>query len=207
MTELFGISLEALLQTIGHVGIITIVFLESGVLFGIIFPGDSLLITAAFLAGQGYLSITTLIVGCTIAAILGDSVGYATGKYFGPKIFTREESIFFKKSHVEKAEHFFQKYGKASIIIARFTPVVRTLIPIMAGVGNMHYKTFLTYNIVGALIWATGLLSLSYLAVLYVPGVKDSIEYIVLAIIFISLLPIARQLYIELFKKKTISTN
>ncbi len=182
-------SLEALLIAVGHIGIIAAVFAESGVLIGIFLPGDSLLITAGLLASSGLLNIWVLVPLCIIAAIAGDSVGYATGKYFGPKIFT-DKSRFLKKEYVTRTEAFFKRYGPAAIVLARFTPIVRTLTPIMAGVGSMHYRTFLAYNIIGGVLWAGLLLALSYFAGIYIPGVTDYMHIIVIVVIVLSLMPI-----------------
>jgi membrane-associated protein len=197
-------DIESLIQAAGHIGIIAAIFAESGILIGLLLPGDSLLITAGFLAAGGLLDIRVLIIGCTIAAIVGDAVGYATGKYFGPMVFVKEDSFFFRKAYIEKTAKFFERYGRFTIIAARFTPIVRTLAPIMAGVGGMSYRKFAVYNIIGGLLWATGLLTASYAAGLYIPGLRDYIEYIVVAIIALSILPLVREL---IFKKQDAHTE
>src|SRR3989338_10680690 len=136
-------SLTEILPVIGYTGITAIIFAESGLLIGFFLPGDSLLFTAGFLASQGVFNIALLCALSFIAAVTGDSVGYAFGKNIGPKLFTKEDSWLFHKKNLAKAQHFYEKYGVKTIILARFIPVVRTFAPIVAGIGNMHYKTFI----------------------------------------------------------------
>src|SRR3989338_7248633 len=144
----------AIIQTVGLLGVWAVIFAESGLFFGFFLPGDSLLFTAGFLASQGLLNIWILTIGCVVAAIMGDSVGYWFGRKAGPKIFTREDSFFFNKKHIERTRGFYERYGKKTIIFVRFVPIVRTFAPILAGVGSMRYGIFLSYNIIGGLIWA-----------------------------------------------------
>ena len=137
-----------IIKTVGLVGIFLIIFAESGLFFGFFLPGDSLLFTAGFFASQGFVSISWLIPTLFIAAILGYQVGYAFGKRVGPALFTKERSLFFNKKYPEQAKVFYEKYGSRAIIFARFIPIVRTFAPILAGVGDMEYRTFLFYNLV-----------------------------------------------------------
>lgn len=167
-------------------GILFMVFAESGLLIGFIFPGDSLLFTAGFLASQGYLNIDILILTCFLAAVAGDSAGYYFGEKIGPRIFTKEDSRFFKKEYIHKAQKFYEKYGGRSIVLARFLPVVRTLVPIMAGVGKMRYHHFIFYNVFGGALWAIGLLSLGYLFGNIIPNVEKYIIFIIGFIIVLS---------------------
>src|SRR5947208_1596921 len=127
----------------GYVGIFITLFAESGFLLGFFLPGDSLLFTVGILASQGYFSIGILIILGILAAILGDSFGYWMGSYFGPKLFNRKDSMFFKQEYVDRTEEFFKKYGVKTIILCRFVPIVRTFAPILAGMGSMRYRTFL----------------------------------------------------------------
>lgn len=186
---MLGIDLIALAKAAGYLGLFGIIFAESGLLFGFFFPGDSLLFTAGFLASQGYFNIFTLSASCFLGAVLGDSFGYAFGKRAGPMIFRQEDSLIFRKSHLEKAARFYQKYGGKTIILARFMPVIRTFAPILAGVGNMRYQTFLFYNAVGGLIWAIGLPFLGYFLGSVIPNVDRYIIPFVLFIIVLSILP------------------
>ena len=144
-----------ILKTVGYLGMFAIVFAESGLLIGFFLPGDSLLFTAGMLASQGLLNIYILIPLTFIAAVLGDSVGYAFGYRVGPKIFKRGDSFFFHKDHLKRAEYFYEKYGSKTIVLARFMPVVRTFAPIVAGMGKMRYHKFLFYNIVGGVLWGS----------------------------------------------------
>lgn len=178
-----------LIKTLGAIGIIAITFAESGLFFGFFLPGDSLLFTAGLVASQGYLNFWVIILGTIIAAISGDSVGYAFGRHVGPKLFTREDSWFFKKSYVEQTKKFYERYGKKAIILARFVPIIRTFAPILAGVGQMNYRIFLVYNIVGGASWAAGLIILGFSLGKVIPNIDHYILPIVLLIIVLSLLP------------------
>jgi membrane-associated protein len=186
---------QNLIPLVGLVGIFAIVFAESGLFFGFFFPGDSLLFTAGLLAATGHLSIIPLCIGSVIAAIAGDAVGYAFGAKVGPKLFTREDSVFFHKKHLERAGSFYAKYGIKTIILARFVPIVRTFAPIVAGAGGMKYKAFFTYNIIGGTLWALGMTLLGYILGATIPGVTAYLHYIIAGIILISLLPIVREWY------------
>jgi membrane-associated protein len=178
-----------IVETLGLIGVVVIIFAESGLFFGFFLPGDSLLFTAGLLASQGYINIFYLLVLGTIAAIVGDSVGYAFGKRIGPTIFSREHSFFFNKNHIERSRLFFEKHGKKAVILARFMPIVRTFTPILAGVGKMEYKTFVRYNIIGGLIWVLGLTGGGYFLGKVIPDADKYILPIVIAIIIISLVP------------------
>lgn len=183
-------DLTKIILGFGYMGIGIAIFSESGFLVGLFLPGDSLLFAAGLLAGQGHLNIFGLIVLCLVAAILGDSFGYTTGRRFGPKIFAREESRFFKKGYIEKTQKFYDRYGAKTIMLARFVPLVRTIAPIMAGVGKMHYPTFLFYNILGSLVWVFGFLSLGYFLGSWL-GDLGFWEYVITGVIVIlSLVPI-----------------
>ncbi len=178
-----------LIQTLGLAGVWGIVFAESGLLIGFMLPGDSLLFTAGFLASQDLLPIIPLALGSFVAAVLGDSVGYAFGRRVGPKIFAKEDSFFFHKDHLQKAQAFYEKHGGRAIILARFMPIVRTFAPILAGVGTMNYRTFLTYNIIGGALWSLGLTLGGYFLGSLIPGVDKYLLPIILLIIFVSILP------------------
>ncbi|MEO8638143.1 MAG: DedA family protein [Candidatus Taylorbacteria bacterium] len=183
-----------LIKTLGLVGVIAIVFAESGLFFGFFFPGDSLLFTAGFLASQGYFPIAYLAIGSAFAAILGDSVGYAFGKHVGPKIFTREDSFFFHKKHVERTRIFYENHGNKTIILARFIPIVRTFAPILAGVARMNYSRFLFYNIAGGLCWSFGMSFLGFYLGRRVPHIDRFILPIIVLIIAVSFFPIVIEL-------------
>ena len=173
-----------LITSVGLFGVFAIVFAESGLFF---------LFTAGLLASLGHFNIFALWLGCMLCAILGDSVGYAFGKKAGPKIFTREDSLFFHKKHIERTQAFYARYGKKTVVLARFVPIVRTFAPILAGVGNMRYRIFLTYNIVGGALWATLLIFLGFFLGMFIPDPDRYLMPLIFAIIFISFLPIFRE--------------
>ncbi|HEY0907820.1 MAG TPA: VTT domain-containing protein [Candidatus Paceibacterota bacterium] len=193
---------QAIVSTLGLIGILSVIFAESGLFFGFFLPGDSLLFTAGLFASQGHLSLTGLLIGGTIAAIVGDSVGYAFGKKAGPRLFSREDSLLFHKKHAIRAKNFYDKYGTKTIVIARFVPVVRTFAPIVAGIGNMPYKTFLTYNIIGGVTWIFSVSLAGYFLGTLFPGIKDHLEAIILGIIFLSILPVIIEFIREKRKSK-----
>ena len=183
------IDLLSLIKTAGYIGIFAAVFAESGLFFGFFLPGDSLLFTAGLLASQGLLNIALLLLLTAIAAISGDSAGYAFGRHIGPRIFTREDSFFFHKKHAKRAEAFFERYGGKTLILARFMPIVRTFVPIVAGVGTMRYKTFLAYNIIGGVLWTFLVMLLGYFLGRVIPNVDHYLLPIIALIIILSILP------------------
>jgi len=182
-------DLILIIKTAGYLGLFGVIFAESGLFFGFFLPGDSLVFTAGFLASQGYLNIYFLLAVLLAAAVLGDNVGYWFGQKVGPMIFKREDSRFFHRENVNKAHEFFEKYGGKSLILARFVPVVRTFVPIVAGVGKMDYKKFFWFNIIGGFLWTIGLALAGYFLGQIIPDVDKYIIPIVLLIIFISILP------------------
>jgi membrane-associated protein len=186
---------QTLIRTLGVLGVVLIIFLETGAFFGFFLPGDSLLFTAGYLASAGHVSLAGLLIGAFIAAVLGDSVGYAFGKKVGPSIFTKDDSPFFNKKHIARAQHFFEKYGRKTIVIARFLPVVRTFAPIVAGVANMPYKTFLIFNIAGGFLWTWALLWLGYAFGSLIPDPDGYILPAIGIIILISAAPGLRELW------------
>ena len=184
-------GLEALISTVGVVGVAGIIFAESGLLIGFFLPGDSLLFTAGFLVSQDIIkfNIHLFVLILFIAAVLGDNVGYAFGRRAGRRLFNRKESIVFRQENLRHAEAFYEKHGAKTIIIARFVPVVRTFAPIVAGMSKMHYRTFVTFNIIGGLIWAVGVTYLGYFAGDIITRLGINIEYVIFGIIFISIAP------------------
>ncbi|MFA4975294.1 MAG: DedA family protein [Candidatus Paceibacterota bacterium] len=189
MDFIFNLDLPMFIKTIGYLGIFIIIFAESGLFFGFFLPGDSLLFTTGLLASQGYFDILILILLITLAAILGDQIGYLFGLKIGPKIFVRDDSFFFKKKYISDAENFYRKHGKKAVLIARFIPIVRTFIPILAGVGKMHYATFITYNIFGGLMWGAGITLLGYFLGQQIPNIDKYLIPIIFLIVLISISP------------------
>ena len=185
---------DFLIETFGTLGILAIVFVESGLLVGVLLPGDSLLFTAGLLSATGTLpDLWVLLLTIPLAAIAGDQVGYAIGRRAGPAVFRRPDSRFFRHEYVERSEEFFERYGARTIVIARFVPIVRTIAPVMAGVARMNYRTFLKFNIVGGIGWGVGVTTLGYYLG-QVEFVASNLEPIILGIVALSVLPIAFEL-------------
>ena len=185
--------LDDLIAWGGYVGLTVIVFCETGLLAGFFFPGDSLLVTAGLVASQGKLDIWLLNGLLVTAAVTGDSVGYAIGHFAGPRLFKKEDSFFFRKKHLKRTHDFFEKYGGKTIILARFVPIVRTFAPTIAGVGGMSYGRFLVFNVVGGVLWVTGMLSTGYFLGRSVPNIEKHFHLIILAVIVISFLPLIHE--------------
>ena len=198
-------SLDALIQWGGYVLLVGIVFAETGLLIGCFLPGDSLLITAGVLAAAGHLNIWWINVLLMAAAIVGDSVGYAIGARLGPRIFTREKSLLFNPKHVMRTRQFYEKYGPKTIVIARFVPIIRTFAPVLAGVGMMNYRRFLTYNVLGGIGWVASMSWAGYLLGHAVPNISKHMHIVVIVIIVLSCIPIAVEVYRERRKASTRS--
>lgn len=183
------IDLRSLLEFVGYAGVFAMVFAESGLLIGFLLPGDSLLFTAGFLASQGLFRIVPLAAGAFLCAVLGDSVGYAFGRRVGRKFFTKEDSLFFHKKNLLRAEAFYERHGGKAIVLARFLPFIRTFAPILAGVGAMAYPRFLFFNITGGFLWAVGLSVAGYFLGSLIPNVDRYLLPMVLGIIALSSAP------------------
>ena len=182
-------NLTELVQWAGIFGLAAIIFSETGLLVGVFLPGDSLLVTAGLLAARGYLNVYALAPLLTVAAICGNSVGYFIGRATGPRIFNRENSLFFNKKHAIRAHEFYAKYGRKTIVLAQFMPIIRTFAPVVAGVGGMRFRQFITFNIIGAVIWIWSMVGIGYFLGSYIPGIDQHIEIVIAIVIFISLLP------------------
>lgn len=185
---------DFLIRTFGLIGILTIVFIESGLLVGFFLPGDSLLFTAGLLSASNVLpDIWVLLLLIPLAAIAGDQVGYLIGRKAGPAVFKRPESRFFRAEYVEKSHDFFERYGARTVVIARFVPIVRTFAPVMAGASRMHYRTFVTFNVIGGVLWGIGVTTLGYFLG-QIEFVKEYIEFILIGIVALSVMPVAFEL-------------
>ncbi|MBI2337729.1 VTT domain-containing protein [Candidatus Daviesbacteria bacterium] len=191
------IDLITLIKTFSYFGVFAIVFLESGMMIGFFFPGDSLLFTAGFLASQGVLDIKFLVAGSFIFAVLGDSVGYYIGQKFGRKLFNKEKSIWFHKNHLERAQKFYEKHGSKTIILARFVPVIRAFAPVVAGVGLMQYKKFVMFNLIGGILWAIAIPILGFYLGSLIPDVDKYLLPIIGLIIFASILPVLHHILVD----------
>ncbi len=187
------IIIETLLAKGGlfvYAGLVFIVFAETGLAAGFFLPGDSLLVVAGLFAATGKLNLFLLLVLLFFAAVIGDAVGYYSGAKLGPKLFTRQKSWLFRPSHLQKAHEFYEKYGGKTIIIARFVPIVRTFAPFVAGVGRMNFFRFWLYNVVGAVAWVVICIGAGRLFG-NIPFVKKHFELVIIAIVIISVLPMA----------------
>lgn len=184
-----GGDLQGLIESIGYLGIFGMTFAESGLFFGFFLPGDSLLFTAGLLASQKIFNIWILLPLITLGAIGGDSVGFWTGKKFGSWLLKQKESILFQKKHLETARIFYDKHGGKTLILARFIPAIRTFAPIVAGMADMHYGSFITYNVLGGLLWSFGMTLLGYFLGTVIPDVDKYLLPIIGVIIILSVLP------------------
>jgi membrane-associated protein len=187
---------EWLISTFGVIGILVMVFAESGLLIGFFLPGDSLLFTTGLLIADGRLLHLPLWLMCgliSVSAVLGDQFGYAFGRRFGPSVFRRPSSRLFKQENLARAATFFDKYGARSIVLARFVPIVRTFTPIVAGASRMHYRKFLKFNVLGGVLWGCAVTILGYFLG-QVAFVKSNIEFILVGIVLVSLIPVIVEL-------------
>ena len=182
-------DLPALIKWAGYFGLTAIVFSETGLLVGFFLPGDSLLVTAGLLSARGLFNVYLLGLLVNIAAAVGNSVGYFIGRSTGPRIFTRDDSLLFNKSHVFRAQEFYAKHGRKAIVLAQFMPIIRTFSPVVAGVGRMPYRQFLTISVLGTILWVWSMLFIGYFLGTYIPGLDKHIEILVLVVVFISILP------------------
>jgi membrane-associated protein len=174
----------------GYVVLVAIVFTETGLLIGFFLPGDSLLITAGLVAAAGGLDPWLLTVVLSAAAIMGDSVGYAIGYRTGPRIFTREDSRWFSRTHLVRTREFYERHGGKTIVLARFIPIIRTFAPVVAGVGRMEYRRFLAYNVLGGIGWVASLTWAGYLLGQAIPDIGRYIHIVIAVVIVLSVIPI-----------------
>ncbi len=190
-----GLNPEKLINRWGLIGIALIVFAESGLLIGFFLPGDSLLFTAGLLSARGTLPNIVWVAGtCFVAAVVGDQVGYQLGKRVGPALFDRPKSRFFNPKNVIRAQNYFDEHGPKTIVLARFVPIVRTFAPMVAGIGRMRYRTFVSYNVVGGLLWAVGVTVAGWSLGKRFPSLVDRVELLGPLIVAASLVPIALEL-------------
>lgn len=190
-------SLDDLIRWGGYVVLFVIVFTETGLLVGFFLPGDSLLITAGIVAAAGGLNIWWLNVVLIVAAITGDSVGYAIGVRLGPRLFTRPQSLLFNPRHIERTRVFYERHGPKTIVIARFVPIVRTFAPVVAGVGQMEYRRFIFYNVAGGIGWVTSMTWAGYGLGRVIPNLGSYIHLVVGIVIVLSVIPIVIEIVRE----------
>jgi membrane-associated protein len=190
-------SLDDLIRGGGYFVLFAIVFTETGLLIGFFLPGDSLLITAGLVAATGGLNIWWLNVILIVAAVTGDSVGYAIGVRLGPRLFTRPKSLLFNPRHIERTRAFYARHGSKTIVIARFVPIVRTFAPVVAGVGQMEYRRFVFYNVAGGVGWVTSMTWAGYALGRAIPNVADYVHVVVVVVVVLSVIPIVVELIRE----------
>lgn len=183
------LDVRTIVQTGGMLMVCVIVFVETGLFVGFFLPGDSLLVTAGLFAAKGDLNIYWLLILVSICAVVGDQVGYVIGRKAGQTLYKREDSFFFRKKHLEKAHEFYEKYGAKTIVLARFVPIVRTFAPAVAGAAQMNYRTFVTYNVVGGILWVWSCLLLGYFLGRAIPNLDKYIHFVIAIVIFLSILP------------------
>ncbi|OGQ72913.1 MAG: hypothetical protein A2W73_06670 [Deltaproteobacteria bacterium RIFCSPLOWO2_12_55_13] len=196
-------DVESLVRVGGLAALTAIVFTETGLFVGFFLPGDSLLVTAGIFAATGDLDLWTLNVVLSLAAILGDTVGYGIGFKSGPMIFTRENSLFFHRKHLLTAKQFYDQYGGFTIFIARFIPILRTFAPVVAGVGKMQYSRFIAYNVFGGIFWVFSMTFAGYFLGRMVPNIQEQIHIVIAVVIFLSLLPGIAKLAREKWKTRS----
>jgi len=195
-------DVKGIIQWGGLAMICAIVFAETGLMVGFFLPGDSLLVTAGVFAAAGLIDIYLLLGLVSLCAVAGDQLGYLIGKKTGQALFTREDSLLFKRSHVLRAQEFYERYGAKTIVIARFVPIVRTFAPVVAGVGNMNYRRFVAYNVVGGILWVFSMSLTGYLLGSAVPDIEKHIHYVIAGVILLSILPAIIEVWRERRRKQ-----
>jgi membrane-associated protein len=182
-------NVPELIRFVGFYGLMLIVFAETGLLVGFFLPGDSLLITAGLFAARGDFDYAMLLLALIPAAIIGNATGYYIGHRTGMRLYSRPDSLLFRREHLQMTREYYEKHGGKTIILAQFIPILRTFAPVVAGVGEMGYRQFATYNVVGAILWVGSMLTAGYLLGNAIPNIESRIHYVVAVVIFVSLLP------------------
>lgn len=198
---------QSLVAAAGLLGLTMIIFAETGLLIGFFLPGDSLLITAGIFAATGALDVWQTGVILTVAAIIGDAVGFWIGSKTGPLLYKKQDSFFFRRSHLLKAHEFYEEHGGKTIILARFIPIIRTFAPTVAGAAGMSYKKFVLFNIVGGFVWIWSMLLGGYYLGRLVPNIEQNIHYVVIGVIFLSVCPIFWNVYKARAKNASASSS
>jgi membrane-associated protein len=182
-------DVEGIIRWGGLLMLVVIVFAETGLMIGFFLPGDSLLVTAGVFCAAGHLQLWTLLTAVTAAAIAGDQVGYWIGYRAGPLLFRREDSLFFKRRHLMRTHAFYERHGGKTIILARFMPIIRTFAPVVAGVGEMQYRRFVSFNVVGGFLWVWSMALLGFSLGHTIPDIDRHIHLVILVVVFLSILP------------------
>lgn len=182
-------NVQNLVQSGGPLLVCSIVFVETGLFVGFFLPGDSLLVTAGVFAGAGQISLAWLLLPASLCAVAGDQLGYFIGRKAGRNLYNREDSRFFKKTHLQRAHEFYEKHGPKAIIIARFVPIIRTFCPPVAGAAQMRYSRYLTFDIIGGVLWVCGLTLAGYTLGRRIPNIQSRLHLVIAVVIIVSLLP------------------
>lgn len=182
-------NVQNLVQSGGPLLVCSIVFVETGLFVGFFLPGDSLLVTAGVFAGAGQISLAWLLLPASLCAVAGDQLGYFIGRKAGQNLYRREDSRFFKKAHVQRAHEFYEKHGPKAIIIARFIPIIRTFCPPVAGAAQMRYSRYLTFDMVGGILWVCGLILGGYTLGRKIPHIENRLHFVIAVVIILSLIP------------------
>jgi membrane-associated protein len=183
-------TLEEIIAWGGYIGLFGIIFSETGLLVGFFLPGDSLLVTAGLFAARGELNIAILVPLLCVAAIAGNSSGYFIGHKAGQALYNRPQTRWFRRDHLIKTHEFYEKYGGITIVLAQFMPFARTFAPVVAGIAEMKYRRFISFNVGGAIVWITSMTLLGYFLGRSIPGIEKRIEYVIAIVIFVSVLPL-----------------
>jgi membrane-associated protein len=183
-------DVQGLIQIGGLTALAIIIFAETGLFFGFFLPGDSLLVTAGLFAAKGDLNIVHLCVLLSACAILGDAVGFWFGHWSGPRLYRRKDSFFFRQAHLEQARAFYDEHGGKTIVLARFIPIIRTFAPIVAGIAGMRYRSFFAWNVLGGILWASGLTLGGYFLGQAIPDLDKYIQLVIVAVIVLSFVPV-----------------
>jgi membrane-associated protein len=182
-------NVPKLIQAVGPFGLMAVVFAETGLLVGFFLPGDSLLIIAGVFAARGDLNIRLLVPSLILAAVAGNATGYAIGKRTGKALYSRPDSLLFRREHLRMTHDYYEKHGGKTVVLAQFLPILRTFAPVVAGVAEMGYLRFAAYNVVGAIAWVASMTLAGYVLGNTVPDIEKRIHYVVFAVIAVSLLP------------------
>jgi membrane-associated protein len=185
----FLFNVKGLIEWGGTLLVCVIVFVETGFFVGFFLPGDSLLVTAGVFAASGQLHISELLLLVPLCAIVGDQIGYWIGRKAGQALYQREDSLIFRKRHLQRAHEFYEKYGGKTVILARFVPIIRTFCPPVAGAAEMSYGRYLAYDVAGGILWGGGMVLVGYSLARQIPNISENIHYVIAVVIFLSLLP------------------
>ena len=185
----FLYDVEGLIRWGGTFLVCVVVFVETGLFVGFFLPGDSLLVSAGIFAATGHLNLAWLLLSVSLCAVVGDQVGYAIGRKAGQALYRREDSLIFRRRHLERAHEFYEKYGAKTIVIARFVPIVRTFAPAVAGAANMNYRQFVTYNVMGGLLWVWSMLLGGFWLGSAIPNISRNIHLVIGIVVLLSILP------------------